>query len=172
MKRATTVAGSLAAIAVALALAPPGSAATVDTATATVSNPSARIGEPVTFTAGVCSVNCRLRWVWRNGTRLGVQMGEGHQITYRFSRAGSARVQLDLSQPCQGSGGRLVCHSYAYAYVLIGQARGCPSRHALPRRLSSRTTRRWVLIPTRLAPWRCGRCPSFPCGPIRTYAYA
>jgi hypothetical protein len=119
MKRATTVAGSLAAVAVGLALAPPGSAATVDTAKATASQTSAAIGAPVTFTAGACSVTCRLRWVWRNGTRLGVQMGEGRQIAYRFNRAGNALVQLDLSQPCQGSGGRLVCHSYAYVSVLI-----------------------------------------------------
>lgn len=116
MKKFVTLVAALAA----LVTAAPSQAATVDTATASSSVATAHVGEVVTFTSTTpCTVACRLTWTWREGSRLGWRMGEGQTIRYVFTKVDTGIIQLDLSEPCAGSGGRLICHSYAYVYVTL-----------------------------------------------------
>ena len=96
----------------------PAYGATQDVADAT-GPATVSLNQPATFTAGKCTAACRLTWVWFNGTRLGTRMGEGQSLTYSFNRTGIQTVRLDLSQPCVGSGGNLICHSYDYVFITV-----------------------------------------------------
>jgi hypothetical protein len=112
------------------------SAATVDVASASSDVSVAFLGESVTFTStGACSQPCGL--TWRNPdvglSRFGgAIIGYGPSVKYSWSsfpfrsfnggprvQVSSGRVSLDLTQPCAGSGGRLVCHSFAVVYVSL-----------------------------------------------------
>ena len=96
----------------------PALGATQDIADAT-GPATVELNQPATFTAAPCTTACRLTWVWFNGPRLGTKMGEGLSLTYSFNRTGIQTVRLDLSQPCVGSGGRLICHSYDYVFITV-----------------------------------------------------
>ncbi len=58
-------------------------------------------GEPVTFTfGGSCDEPpCRIQWRWfgDGGSSLGTSMGEGDQVVYAFTDAGSFRVVAEIT---------------------------------------------------------------------------
>ena len=80
------------------------------------------VGAPITFTStNPCTVACRLIWTYRNGTRLGVALGEGTSVTPSFSTPGLKTVELRLTETCVGTT-RLVCSSVAVVSIDVRQA--------------------------------------------------
>jgi HYR domain-containing protein len=111
--------GKLAALAALLSLlvVPLARAATTDTATAEAEPGPYFVGSPITFTSTTpCTTNCRLRWKYLSGTRLGEQMGEGVSVQRAFSTPGLKTVELQLTELCVGTS-RLICDSIAYVSV-------------------------------------------------------
>jgi hypothetical protein len=106
-------------------LAAPGThAATTDTATATASPGPYLVGAPITFTSTTaCTVPCRLIWRYLDGSRLGVQLGEGTSVQKAFDSEGLKTVQLELSETCVGTT-RITCTSVAYVSVFVEAAVG------------------------------------------------
>ena len=105
------------------------SAATTDTAAASVDKDVALVGEPVTYTSvNPCTVNCALTW-YRPDIGLtrfgGVIVGRGETMTLTFDAAGTYPVVLDLAEHCDGTT-RLVCHSAALVYVTINDPAAPP----------------------------------------------
>ena len=105
------------------------SAATTDTAAASVDKDVALVGEPVTYTSvNPCTVNCALTW-YRPDIGLtrfgGVIVGQGPTVTLTFDAAGTYPVVLDLAEHCDGTT-RLVCHSAALVYVTINDPAAPP----------------------------------------------
>src|SRR5436305_11675524 len=98
------------------------SAATTDTAAASVDKLTALVGETVTFTStNPCTTLCGLTW-YRPDIGLtrfgGVIVGQGEQLKISFDAPGTYPIVLDLSEQCGGTT-RLVCHSAALLYVQI-----------------------------------------------------
>jgi hypothetical protein len=68
---------------------------------------------------------CGYNWRWADGSRLGVTMGSGVRITYRFAQAGPQTVVLTFSERC-AAGSTSSCASNTSQQVLDAPAQAPP----------------------------------------------
>lgn len=104
-----------------LALAPAAAARPTPSFTAT---PGADQTVAFDASASVCEFGpCGYSWTWDNGTRLGVAMGKGVRITYRFPVGGPQTVVLKMSDRC-AAGSATFCPATTSRQVLVTAAPG------------------------------------------------
>jgi hypothetical protein len=85
--------------------------------------------QTVTFdaSASVCEFGpCGYDWRWDNGTRLGVTMGSGVRITYRFPVSGPQTVVLKVSGHC-AAGSINLCSASVSQQVIVPPAASGPA---------------------------------------------
>ncbi|MEA2150865.1 MAG: hypothetical protein QOD69_2695 [Solirubrobacteraceae bacterium] len=68
---------------------------------------------------------CGYNWRWADGSRLGVTMGSGVRIAYRFSQSGPQTVVLTFSEHC-ATGSTSFCSSNTSQQVLVPPAQAAP----------------------------------------------
>ncbi len=64
---------------------------------------------------------CGYRWRWDDGTRLGVTIGSGVRVTYRFSASGPQTVVLKVSEHC-AAGSASFCPASVSRQVVVPPA--------------------------------------------------
>jgi hypothetical protein len=84
---------------------------------------------------------CGYNWLWDNGTRLGVTMGSGVRITYRFPVSGPQTVVLKVSGHC-AAGSASFCPAIVSQQVIVPPAAAAPNPapSPAPRKASPATT--------------------------------
>jgi len=74
--------------------------------------------------ATVCEFGpCGYTWRWDDGTRLGVTIGSGVRVTYRFPESGTQTVVLKVSEHC-AAGSASFCPATASKQVAVPGAPG------------------------------------------------
>lgn len=74
--------------------------------------------------ATVCEFGpCGYTWRWDDGTRLGVTIGSGVRVTYRFPESGTQTVVLKVSEHC-AAGSASFCPATASKQVVVPPASG------------------------------------------------
>jgi hypothetical protein len=74
--------------------------------------------------ATVCEFGpCGYTWRWDDGTRLGVTIGSGVRVTYRFPESGTQTVVLKVSEHC-AAGSASFCPATASKQVVVPPAPG------------------------------------------------
>lgn len=72
--------------------------------------------------ATVCEFGpCGYTWRWDDGTRLGVTIGSGVRVTYRFPESGTQTVVLKVSEHC-AAGSASFCPATASKQVVVPRA--------------------------------------------------
>ena len=76
--------------------------------------------------ATVCEFGpCGYSWRWDDGTRLGVTIGSGVRVTYRFPESGTQTVLLKVSEHC-AAGSASFCPATASKQVVVPPAAASP----------------------------------------------
>jgi hypothetical protein len=119
--RALTIAAVLTALLVAAA---PAAASSVPSFTATPG-----VDRTVAFDASssVCEFGpCGYNWRWDDGSRLGVTMGQGVRLSYRFAQSGPQTVVLTVSGHCN-AGSSSFCPRSLSKQVIVPASSAPPS---------------------------------------------
>jgi hypothetical protein len=118
--------GSIAAVATILLLAltaPTAGAHVVPAFTATPAGDQTLV---LDASATICEFGpCGYTWRWDDGTRLGVTIGSGVRVTYRFSASGPQTVVLKVSEHC-AAGSASFCPATTSKQVLVPPASASP----------------------------------------------
>jgi hypothetical protein len=76
--------------------------------------------------ATVCEFGpCGYTWRWDDGTRLGVTIGSGVRVTYRFAESGTQTVVLKVSEHC-AAGSASFCPATVSKQVVVPPASASP----------------------------------------------